>query len=251
MHGLPNLKIRYTEYAVAAHQLNPPVWSQFTKNLDWVAYEVCRTAVSSLLDRYHCFQSKDSTCVCCRTVCTLQMFKSSNLLLISPGILREKYHERIATGYGLDGPGIESRRGRDFPHLSRPALGTHPAFCTMGTGSFPGVKSGGGVTLTPHPLLVPWSWKSRAIPLLPLWAVRPVQSLSVCTSVTFTFTFSFFVMKETVLLQVCLNQNDVTSDIFTTVVLSMSFRRPDLLVSLPRANVPWGCWFSREQPHCE
>ena len=30
---------------------------------------------------------------------------------------------RIATGYGLDGPGIESRWGRDFPHLFRPALG--------------------------------------------------------------------------------------------------------------------------------
>jgi hypothetical protein len=29
----------------------------------------------------------------------------------------------IPTGYGLDGPGIESRLGRDFPHLSRPALG--------------------------------------------------------------------------------------------------------------------------------
>jgi len=29
---------------------------------------------------------------------------------------------RMATGYGLDGPGIESRRGRDFPHLSRPTL---------------------------------------------------------------------------------------------------------------------------------
>jgi hypothetical protein len=29
----------------------------------------------------------------------------------------------IATGYGLDGPGIESRWGRDFPHLFRPALG--------------------------------------------------------------------------------------------------------------------------------
>ena len=28
----------------------------------------------------------------------------------------------IATGYGLDGPGIESRWGRDFPHLSRPDL---------------------------------------------------------------------------------------------------------------------------------
>jgi hypothetical protein len=29
----------------------------------------------------------------------------------------------IATGYGLDGPEIESRWWRDFPHLSRPALG--------------------------------------------------------------------------------------------------------------------------------
>ena len=28
-----------------------------------------------------------------------------------------------ATGYGLDGPGMESRWGRDFPHLSRPVLG--------------------------------------------------------------------------------------------------------------------------------
>ena len=30
----------------------------------------------------------------------------------------------IATAYGLDGPGIESRLGRDFPNLSRPALRT-------------------------------------------------------------------------------------------------------------------------------
>jgi hypothetical protein len=29
----------------------------------------------------------------------------------------------IATGYGQDGPGIDSRWGWDFPHLSRPALG--------------------------------------------------------------------------------------------------------------------------------
>jgi hypothetical protein len=28
----------------------------------------------------------------------------------------------IATAYGLDGPEIESRWGRDFPHLSRLAL---------------------------------------------------------------------------------------------------------------------------------
>ena len=31
----------------------------------------------------------------------------------------------LANGYRLDGPGIESRSGGgDFPHLSRPALGT-------------------------------------------------------------------------------------------------------------------------------
>ena len=35
----------------------------------------------------------------------------------------------------------------------------------MGTGSFPGVKCGRGVLLTTHPLLVPRSWKSRAISL--------------------------------------------------------------------------------------
>ena len=29
----------------------------------------------------------------------------------------------IESGYGLGGPGIEFRLGRDFPHLSGPALG--------------------------------------------------------------------------------------------------------------------------------
>jgi len=64
--------------------------------------------------------------------------------------------------------------------------GAHPASCTMGTGSFPGVKSSWGMMVTPYPLLVPWSWKGRAIPLLPLWAVQPVQSLGACTRVHFS-----------------------------------------------------------------
>jgi len=73
----------------------------------------------------------------------------------------------IATGYGLDGLGIESRWGARFSAPVQTCPGAHPASCTMGTGSFQGVNSGRGVTLTPHPLLVPWLWKSRAIPLLP------------------------------------------------------------------------------------
>ena len=64
--------------------------------------------------------------------------------------------------------------------------GAHRASFTMGTGSFPAVKSGRGVTLTPHPLLAPWSRKSRAISLFLLWAVRPVQRFSACTRVHFT-----------------------------------------------------------------
>jgi len=40
----------------------------------------------------------------------------------------------------------------------------HSASCTRGTGSFPGVKGCRGMTLTPHPLLLPWSGMSRAIP---------------------------------------------------------------------------------------
>ena len=73
----------------------------------------------------------------------------------------------IATGYGLDGPGVESRWGARFSAPVQTGPGAHPASCTMGTVSFPGVKSGRGVTLTPHPLLVPWSGKSRAVPLPP------------------------------------------------------------------------------------
>ena len=43
--------------------------------------------------------------------------------------------------------------------------------------------------LIPHPLLVLWSGKSRAIPLLPLWTVQPVQNLSACTRAHFTLTY--------------------------------------------------------------
>jgi len=38
-------------------------------------------------------------------------------------------------------------------------------------------EEGPGREANPSPLLVPWSRKSRAIPVLPLWTVRPVKSL--------------------------------------------------------------------------
>jgi len=82
---------------------------------------------------------------------------------------------------GQSGDGIPT-----FTASVETRLGAHPDPCTMDTGSFPGVKSGQRVTLIPHPLLVPWSRKSRAILLFPLWAVQPIQRLTACTRVQFT-----------------------------------------------------------------
>jgi hypothetical protein len=47
----------------------------------------------------------------------------------------------IATRYGLDGPGIESRWGRDFPHPSRPALGPTQSPVQWVPDLFPGGKA--------------------------------------------------------------------------------------------------------------
>jgi hypothetical protein len=96
----------------------------------------------------------------------------------SDWLLAGRYGDRIPVGARFSAP-------------VQTGPGTHPASCTMGTGSFPGVKSDRHVMLAPHPLLVPWSWKGRAILLLPLWAVRPVQRLSACKRVHFIVVHAF------------------------------------------------------------
>ena len=56
----------------------------------------------------------------------------------------------IQTRYGLDGPGIESRWERDFPHPSRPALGPIQPPIQWVSSLFSGAKwPGGGVDHPP------------------------------------------------------------------------------------------------------
>jgi hypothetical protein len=62
----------------------------------------------------------------------------------------------IASGYGLDGPGIESRWGEIFRTCPDRPWGP-PSLLYNGYQFFPGVKSGRGVTLTPHTPLGPRS----------------------------------------------------------------------------------------------
>ena len=78
-----------------------------------------------------------------------------------------------------------------FSSPAQTGPGPHTALLYNGYRVFPGGKERPGRDADPSPLLVPWSRKSRAKPLLPLWAVRPVQKLSTCIMVTFTFTFMY------------------------------------------------------------
>ena len=59
--------------------------------------------------------------------------------------------DSIATGYGLDGPGIESRWEARFSAPVQTGPGAHPASCTIRTRSFPGGKKRPGRDADPLP----------------------------------------------------------------------------------------------------
>jgi hypothetical protein len=75
--------------------------------------------------------------------CHSTEFTKSELSLISSLSGGREIVVGIATRYGLDGPGIESRWGRDFSHQSRPALGPTQPRIQWVPGLFPGGKAVG------------------------------------------------------------------------------------------------------------
>ena len=67
----------------------------------------------------------------------------------SSGTLSQVSAIDVTIGYKLDGPGIESRYGRDFLHPSRPALG--PTQSPVGYRVFAGCKATGACRWPPTP----------------------------------------------------------------------------------------------------
>ena len=65
-------------------------------------------------------------------------------------LIWEDHFMGIATCYGLNGPGIESRWGQDFPHPSRPALGPTQPPIQWVPGLSRGKRPGRGVDNPPH-----------------------------------------------------------------------------------------------------
>ena len=110
--------------------------------------------------------------------------------------------KRLATGWTVRGSNTGG--GEIFRNFPDRLWGPH-SLLYNGYRVFPGGKERPECEADPPPLLVPWSRKSRAIPLLPLWAVRPVQSLSACTRVAFTFTLHLTTLSDAEYLYITFN----------------------------------------------
>jgi hypothetical protein len=87
----------------------------------------------------------------CGTVPSNRSLVTSLPTRVMNSIVSQDSSVGIATLYGLDGPGIDSRWGARYSALVQTGPGAHTAPYTMGTGSLPGLKRPGlGVEHPPH-----------------------------------------------------------------------------------------------------
>jgi hypothetical protein len=94
-------------------------------------------------------------------------------------IKMDSYSESLRAGRSGDRIPVEAR----FSAPVQTGPGAYPASCTMVTGSFPGVKRPGRGVDHPPPSSAEVKRKSRAVPLLPLWAFMS------CSRVKFTLLY--------------------------------------------------------------
>jgi hypothetical protein len=128
-----NSKIRKLVGRVCGHEVSVLSERVLFRIAPFVAHQTTATSAfsnpaSTMTYRGTCFRSaiRDSVCI----IPWVQLGE------LNHGSMCRGSSVCIATDYGLDGPGIESRWGRDFPHLSRPAMGP-PSFLYNGYRVFP------------------------------------------------------------------------------------------------------------------
>ena len=94
--------------------------------------------------------------------------------------------QRLPTGWTVRGsnPG-----GARFSAPVQTGPEAHPASCTMGIGSFPGVRCDRGVTLTPHPFQYRGQKQSRATPLLSLRDFVACERVKLTSEIALNFLF--------------------------------------------------------------
>jgi hypothetical protein len=121
------------------------VWSRNLKN------EEAMTRVGSQSHRekkssgpYSCYSTHVDTSLHYEYTCYLSYIRAWRRMWAG---LRSRYSDRLRAERSGDRIPV----GERFSAPVQTCPGAHPASCTKSTGSFPGLKSGRGVTLTPHP----------------------------------------------------------------------------------------------------
>ena len=120
-----------------------PVWNR-TSVFHSITSHFKNSIVHSETERYFVLK-------CVNVLFTLKVEVNTLLAYLVTGKNRD-ISVGIATRYGLDGTGIESRWGRDFPHPSRPTMGGPSSHLHNWYQAFPWGKAAGAWLWPPTPI---------------------------------------------------------------------------------------------------
>ena len=146
-----------------------------------LCHSICRTP--GCLPRH-----MHNTCILCHSLCRTPVYcvtpYAEHLYIVSLHIqnIGPRYLRRYSNLLQAEGSGDRIPVEKRFSAPVQTGPEAHPASCTMGTGSFPGVKRSGRCFYHPPHLALRLK-ESRAISLIPLWAFVP------CYRVNCTFTY--------------------------------------------------------------